>query len=341
MKRPTQVDVAQLAGVSRATVSYVVNGHAAGRISITAETRQRVQTAIDTLGYQPDARGRSLRSGGTGIIGLLIPDLHNPHYWAIAQGVETVAQQAGYQLLLSSTSLEPERELQTLQALSSRRIDGLILLLSFLGQSNQVLTKLAKHHYPVVVLGAEAQALDTVITTYREGTQHLLNHLLGLGHQRIGFIFGVASPDLGKNRLNIYRQTLLEAGLPYHEALVDRCGTTLEDGYQAARRLLAQQPRPTALLAINDLLSIGALRAANELGIQVPTQLSLVSFDDIEMAAYLNPPLTSVRANASDLGCAAAKLVLARLADPQRTFEQVHIPAKIMMRASTGPASVP
>lgn len=336
MKRPTQTDVAKLAGVSRATVSYVVNGNTG--VAISDETRNRVLDAVARLNYAPDVRAQALRSGGSHTVGLLIPDLHNPHYWSIVQGVEDTVREQGYDLLLTSTSLEPEREARTLAALSGRRMDALILTLSFLEQSKAALTHLAANGYPVVTLGNTAFNVDAVVATYRNATAQVMQHLLGQGHARIGFIFGVGSKELATNRMAVYQESLAGAGIALDPALIDYSGIRIEDGYQAALRLLDRPPRPTALLVINDWLAIGALRAVNERGLRVPQDISIASFDDTEMAAYLNPPLTSVRSNGNELGRQAAALVLERIRQPSRPIRRVQIEAALVVRGSTGPA---
>jgi len=336
VKRPTQADVAKLAGVSRATVSYVVNNTAG--IAISPQTRTRVLEAVAQLNYAPDARARSLRSGGSNTIGLLIPDLHNPHYWSIVQVVEDSVREQGYDLLLTSTSLDPEREERTLHALLGRRIDALILLLSFLEQSKATLTQLAANGYPVVTLGNTAFNVDAVVATYRNATAQVMDHLLGLGHRRIGFIFGVGSKELATNRMAVYRESLAAAGIPADPSLIDHSGVRIEDGYRAACRLLDHTPRPTALLVINDWLAIGALRAVGERGLRVPEDISIASFDDTEMAAYLNPPLTSVRSNGHELGHQAADLALERIQQPRRPVRRVQIEAQLVVRQSTGAA---
>ncbi|MBI3957370.1 MAG: LacI family DNA-binding transcriptional regulator [Chloroflexi bacterium] len=323
-----------MAGVSRATVSYVVNGSA--DVSISAETRARVLDAVAHLNYAPDARARSLRSGGSNTVGLLIPDLHNPHYWSIVQGVEDSVREQGYDLLLTSTSLDPEREAQTLAGLSGRRVDALILTLSFLEQSKATLTQLAANGYPVVTLGNTSFNVDAVIATYRNATARMMAHLLGLGHTRIGFIFGVGSKELATNRMAVYQESLAVAGLPVDPSLIDYSGPRIEDGYQAACRLLERTPRPSALLVINDWLAIGALRAVGERGLRVPEDISIASFDDTEMAAYLNPPLTSVRSNGYALGRQAASLAVERIRQPGRPIRRVQIEAELIIRSSTG-----
>lgn len=339
-KRPTQADVARAAGVSRATVSYVVNGLANSQVSISPATYQRVQAAITKLAYHPDARAQSLRSGGaTHTIGLLLPDLHNPFYWKIASGVEQEAQNAGFDLLLFSTSLNAEREEHTLRALSRRQIDGLILNLTFPGRISEALKLLARRHNPVVILGQPIPNLDAVIVNpgYQTYAHELMAHLFALGHRRIGFIYGLVNPEIDAGRLNAYRKALQDFGLPVDETLIDHCGATLADGYRAAHRLLARKPRPTALVSINDLLAIGALRAIDEWGFSVPRDLSLVGFDDIDVAAYLQPPLTTVHYDANAVGREAVKLILARLKDPERSVQMIQIPTRLMLRASTGP----
>lgn len=339
-KRPTQADVARAAGVSRATVSYVVNGLANSQVSISPTTHQRVQAAVTKLGYHPDARAQSLRSGGvTNTIGLLLPDMHNPFYWKIASGVEQEAQNAGFDLLLFSTSLNAEREEHTVRALARRQIDGLILNLTFPSRIDEALKQLARRHNPVVILGKPIPNLDAVAVKpgYQEQAHEIMAHLFALGHRRIGFIYGLVNPEIDAGRLDAYCEALRDFGLPVDETLVDHCGATLADGYRAAQRLLARKPRPTALVSLNDLLAIGALRAINEQGFTVPRDLSIVGFDDIDMAAYLQPPLTTVHYDANAVGHEAVKLILARLKEPERPVQIIQIPTRLMLRASTGP----
>ncbi len=337
-KRPTQADVARLAGVSRATVSYVVNGLADDRLSITEETRQRVLDAIRELGYEPDAMARSLRLGSTRTIGLLLPDMHNPHYWQIASGAEQQAQEEDYDLLLTNTSLDPDKEIRAVNALSRRRIDGLILLLTFPELHTKQVENLTNRHMPVVVLGGVIPRADRVDSGYNESATRMMEHLIQLGHRRVGLVYGVATEMLGHDRLHAYRQVLQDKGIPVREDYIERCGTTPEEGYQATQRLLCCSPRPTAIMVINDLLAIAATRAAADLRLRVPEDFSIASFDDIELAPYTTPPLTTVRVNAEEMGRAAARLLFARLCDPALPPQRVQIPSQLIVRASTGPA---
>jgi LacI family transcriptional regulator len=340
MKRPTQTDVARQAGVSRATVSYVLSGQANGRVPISQETRRRVLEAASQLGYEPDARAQSLRSGATKTIGLLIPDLHNPHFWQIVSGVMDAAHAAGYDLLLSSSDLKREQEENSLKSLSQRRIDGLILLVSFTALTEAQLEEMATRRLPIVMIGCKGLAFDCIGSNYSESGKVVMDHLLGLGHQRIGFIHGVASQRLAQDRLQPYVEGLREVGLPFDEDLIQHCGPSMEEGYNAATRLLSRSPRPTALIAINDLLALGAQRAAADLGLRIPDDLSLVGYDDVFCSSYLTPRLTTVHMDAEAIGNGAVALLLERLQDGERLHQSVELPTRLMIRESTGVAPV-
>ena len=342
-KRPTQQDVARLAGVSRATVSYVLNGQADGKVSISQETRARVQQVMAELGYEPDAGARALRSGSTQTIGLIIPDLRNPHFWQNADGVEQAARAAGYRLLLSSMDLNAQYGEDVFKDLSGRRIDALIVMGAIVDQSptaQEILARSLQRGLPIVELSDRPQQdprVDCVLADYRAATTAAMAHLLELGHLRIGLVFG-APLEMGVDRLTPYRTSLAAAGLPVAPELIVDCGPTIEDGYQAARQLLALPERPTAILAINDLLAIGVLRAAGDVGLLVPADLSVVGFDDIDAARYLTPRLTTASKDAVRLRREAVWLALQRIQNPALPRQVVNMPTQFVVRESTGPA---
>lgn len=337
------MDVARLAGVSRATVSYVLNGQANGRVP--DETQQRVLDAIAELGYEPDARAQALRSGDTHTIGLIVPDIRNPHFWEHAEGVTQEARASGYHLLLSDTALDSEYARDIFKDLSRRRIDGLIIMGGFIDQSEEaknILTMLLKRRLPIVELidhDVDYQ-VDFVGSDYRAATAEVMSYLLSLQHRRIGMIYGVATPELATDRLQPYEDMLQAAGLPVAQELIARCGPTIEEGYRAALRLLNIPERPTAVIAINDLLAVGVLRAASDLGLNVPLDLSVVGYDDIHVADYLVPRLTTVSKNAVRVGREAVRQLLARIADPDLPYQKLSIPPRLIIRESTGPAPV-
>lgn len=339
MKRPTQADVAREAGVSRATVSYVLNGQADGRIPISEDTRQRVLEAIQVLGYEPDARAQALRSGSTKTIGVIIPDLRNPHFVEYATGIEQEAHSAGYHILLTSIAFDVEYGVDIFKGLASRRIDGLILVSSFIAiseEAQKTLNQLRERRFPMVELNDQYN-VDNVVCNYREATKEAMAHLFSLRHRRIGMIYGVEAPETADDRLTPYQETLMAADL-FDPQLIAECGPTIEDGYRAALKLLQPPSRPTALIAINDLLSIGVLRAAADLGLGVPKDVSLVSYDDIPMAKYLVPRLTTVSKDALRLGRDAFQLLHERIQNPERPRQKQVEPARFIIRESTGPA---
>ncbi len=329
-----------MAGVSRATVSYVLNDQVDQRIPISPQTRQRVMEAIAELEYEPDARAQSLRRGATRTIGVLVPLYENPFFWQILRGISMEAETVGYSLLLSQSSLTLEQERHSLRELTRQRVDGLVLVIGFKMLPAPILKELRKASRPVVQLTNAESEFDYVIDGYSEGTRALMKHLLELGHRKIGFVYGVHHAAQGYDRLYPYRQMLAEAGLPADDRYVQQCGAELTDGYQAARDLLSRTDRPTALLAINDLLAIATLRAAVDLGLRVPQDVSVASFDDIPFASYTTPRLTTVSGQPEQDGRSAVRLLLKRLNEPDRPHEAVKSVWKLNIRESTGPAPV-
>jgi LacI family transcriptional regulator len=338
-KRPTQADVAKRAGVSRATVSYVLNKRADGRIPITEETRERVLEAARALGYAPHALARSLRSGLTHTIGLLIPDTNNPHYMDILSGVEAEVVAQDYYLVLISATLDPERERHCLRSLFQQRLDGLILAPTFPDLLEDEIEELLDHTSPVVFVTPYPDA-DCAYADMRGGAEAMMDHLIALGHRRIGFVHGVARNGLSGARVVVYREKSHLPGSVPDERLIVHCGHTIQDGYQAARQLLAVDAPPTAIWTVNDLLAIGALRAIRERGLRVPEDISLAGFDDIAFAAQLYPPLTTVDIHGMELGRRAARLLFRRIEDPALEPIQEMLDTELVVRASTAPPPV-
>ena len=344
-KRPTQNDVARLAGVSRGTVSFVINGLADdGKVAISPETSARVWQAVEELGYEPDAGARALRSGSSQTIGLIMPDLRHPHFWENAEGVEQEARAAGYRLLFSSMELSDQYGEDLFKDLAGRRIDALLLMGSLLDQSAQaqaILARSLKRGLPIVELNDRPMVqhqVDSVVANYRMAAADAMRHLLASGHRRIGLIYGVAQHKMGLDRLEPYQECLRAAGLSVDERLVAHCGPHIEDGYRAALHLLALDERPTALVAINDLLAVGALCAAGDCGLHAPADLSIVGFDNIELSNYLAPRLTTASRDAVRMGREAVRLALARLQDAGAPRRVVEIPSQLLIRESSGPA---
>lgn len=337
MKRPTQKDVAERAGVSRSTVSYVLNDQAELKIPISDDTRQRVLDAIIELGYEPDARAQSLRRGTTNIVGVILPVIQNPFFWQTLSGISSALQEAGYSLHLSHPPTDSQQEATAIRELIRQRVDGLILLAAVKYVLPGLTDYLREAGRPVVEITAIKAEFDHVIHGYAGGTRALMAHLLELGHRKIGFIYGVAQDVQGFDRLFTYRQVLQEAGLSGNERFEVHCGDQLEDAYQAAYALLNQPDRPTALLVINDMLAIAVMRAASDLGLSIPGDLSVAGFDDIPFSSYTMPRLTTVSGAAEESGYDAVRLLLRRFAEPDLPQQVTMAKVELIIRESTGP----
>jgi LacI family transcriptional regulator len=333
-KRPTQADVAKLAGVSRATVSYVLNDRMDGRIPITDQTREKVLDAAKALGYEPNALARSLKAGASFMIGVLLPAVHNPHYWDILDGVSEVVSDQDYHISLSIANLDLERERWCLRSLLEQRFDGLILLPSFTDVLIDEVKALSKRSSPAVFI-SPIEGADWVFTDIRGGAEALMAHLLSLGHQRIGFINGAARPQLSQTREDVYREKIRAAGLPLDEALIRHCGHRMENGYIQTRVLLDLPDPPTAIWTINDILAVSAMRAIHERGLRIPDDIALAGFDDIVFARQLYPPLTTVHMPAVEMGRQAGEMLFKRIDDPQCEPMQTILDTELVIRQST------
>jgi LacI family transcriptional regulator len=337
MKRPTQKDVALRAGVSRATVSFVLNDRAGLKVPISAETRQRVLSAMAELGYEPDARAQSLRRGNTKTVGVILPVIHNPFFWQILSGISDALWEAGYGLHLSRSPLNAQQAANAIRELTRQRVDGFILLAAARYLLPDHTDYLRKAGRPIVEITAAQTEFDRVVHGYSSGTRALMAHLLGLGHRRIGFIYGVSQEVQGFDRLLTYRQVLQEAGLSESESFEMHCNDSLADAYQATHSLLNRPNRPTALLVINDMLAIAVMRAAGDLGLAIPGDLSVAGFDDIPFSNYTLPRLTTVSGKAEESGRDAVRLLLRRFAEPDLPQQVTTSEAQLIVRESTGP----
>ena len=338
MKRPTQKDVARRAGVSRSTVSYVLNGHNELKIPISEETRQRVLDAIAELGYAPDARAQSLRSGNTNVIGVIIPVIENPFFWQILTGISDALREASYSLHLFHNPQDSQQGTYTVRELSRQRVDGFILLAAVKYLLPMLTDHLREAGQPIVEISASEAEFDHVIHSYSSGTRALMAHLLELGHRQIGFIYGVTQEVQGQDRLLAYRQVLQETGLAESSRYEMHCGDQLADAYQAAYTLLNRPDRPTALLVINDMLAFAVMRAASDLGLTIPGDLSVAGFDDISFSSYTLPRLTTVSGTAEKSGRDAVRLLLRRITDPDLPRQVTSAEGQLIVRESTGPA---
>lgn len=335
VKSPTQADVANLAGVSRSTVSIVLNHRSDRAISITDETRRKVWDAAHKLGYEPNAIARGLRSGQSYNIGALIPNLYNLHYLEILDGIEQTLANQRYHLTLVVTNFDPERERRCFQMLFQQQLDGLILMPTFWDKLPEDMDVLAERGSPAVFLPAEEGGIDWVNSDISGGSEKLMDHLLSKGHQRIGFVNGVARRELTATRYKVYCEKIETAGIKYDASLVQDCGPTMQDGYAATCVLLDLTNPPTAIWTINDVLAVGALRAVHERGLRIPDDVALAGCDDTSIAVQLFPPLTTVHIPSTAIGVRAAEILLKRIQNPDCEPMRETFQTELIVRQST------
>lgn len=326
-------DVALQAGVSVTTVSHVVNG--TRFVSDTA--RQRVETAVRELGYVPSAVARSLKHNTTRTFGMVIPNNSNPYFAEIIRGVEDRCFAAGYNVILCNSNDDPERQAAYLRVLAEKRIDGLVFVAT--GSDAVVRATLGGLNMPLVLLDREVSGIsgDLVEVNHVLGSQMATRHLLELGHPRIACISGPPGLSPSSQRRAGWKQALEETGVERRESDLARGDFTARGGYLAMQVLLKRRPRPTAVFVCNDLMAFGALAAAREAGVALPQQLSIVGFDDIDLAAFSAPPLTTVAQPKQQIGTVAAELLLDRVSNGRSDNRQMILDPELRIRASTAP----
>ncbi len=335
-RRPTQADVARAAGVSQTVVSLVLNGSL--HVSIADATRERVLAAADDLGYVMDGAARSLRTGKSLQVAILIPDITNPFYPAFERGIQDIADDRGYDLVVYNTDGLRPKELRTLRSVQRARVDGVIATPFQLTVAD--FAPLLHQGVPVVVFGELTSepvtpVLDSIYVDDHAAAGEMVAYLIDRGYRPIGMVAGSGDVLRREGRVRAYRRLLTERGLP-QEAMLARGGDPTEaGGYAAMRELLARAPLPRAVFAANDMMALGALVAIREAGLRVPDDIALAGFDDITVARLANPPLTTVAQFPERLGRRAAEMLFERL-DGTVLGEgrRVEMPYELVVRAS-------
>jgi LacI family transcriptional regulator len=331
----TMNDVARAANVSIATVSHVINGTR----FVSAERVDRVNAAMQELGYTPDATARSLRVGRTDTIGLVIPDNSNPFFAALARGIEEAGFEAGYTTILANSNERPDREHRYVSTLVSKRVDGLILSPSR-GDHGTLSRLLQNARIPVVVVDRDAALpnADVVVYDNAGGSYEAARHLIELGHTSIGCVAGPADATTATDRVHGFRRALADAGLPLSDHAVVEADFHFSGGREATARLLATGDRFTALFAANDLMAAGAIRELADRGIAVPRDVSVIGYDDAPLAEMLSPALTTMRQSLDEMAHMAVSLLLSRMSGSDGTPPSRHVlPTSLVVRESTAP----
>ncbi|WP_159881265.1 LacI family DNA-binding transcriptional regulator [Paenibacillus puerhi] len=337
--KATIYDVAREAGVSIAAVSQVINGK--GKIS--EERRQEIFLVMERLNYKPSLIAAALTGKKTYTLGLLVPDISNPFFAEIAHAVEDQADSLGYSVVICSTHNEDDRLERYLTLLQQKSVDGIIIGTGM--DHAELLDPLLEKSIPIVSIARETTSphVQTVLVGDRLGGQLAGRHLLALGHTRIGIIAEQLKVSSSRERIGGFREALAGSGLELPDARVKASGSDLlRDGKRKALELLqpqSQPERPTALFCCNDLLAIGALQAAKELGLRVPEDVSIVGFDNTILASVTDPPLTTVAQPIEAMGKLAVEVLVGKLNSTSAGPARSVLEPELIIRGSTAAVS--
>ncbi len=330
-RKPTMSDVARLAGVGTMTVSRVLSG----TVRVSAETTQRVQTAIQQLNYRPNVLARAFRGQRSHSIGLIIPYLYDPFFASCAHAVTTVAREHGYSVIITTSNEDPETEYAEVDEMLQRHVDGLLVIPSRVRNSR--LTRALFGKTPVVAFDRPVSdpTIDTVLVQNAVGSRRVVEHLIEHGHRHITYLALSRSLFTINTRFLGYRRAMQDAGL--ESSAVFDC-TSEEIVEQTLKAKLALDTRPTAVVTSNTLVTRYVLGAISRLGLRIPTDLAFAGFDDFDLAEFTSPPLTVVRQPAQEMGRVAANLLFDRIArgETPATGNRIVLPVEIVLRRSCG-----
>jgi len=327
--------VAKRAGVSTATVSRTINNHQ----QVRPGTARRVWRAIEELKYFPNTQARSLVSGRSRMVGLIVSDITNPFFPELVKGFEDAASRHGYEVLLSNTEYDSTRMATGVRRMLERKVDAVAIMTSEMDGS--LTQQLAHRDIPMVFLdvGKVDKHVSNIRIDYALGISQAVGHLLELGHRRIAFISGPGDLKSARIRRLAFLKAMKERGVSGDESSVETGNHRIDGGFNAMNRILDGGWRPTAVLCSNDLTAIGGLRAIRRHGLRVPDDISVVGFDDIALAEFTEPPLTTVRLPRRELAGKAFEALLASLGDTSRMGVEYSIAPELVVRESTAKAS--
>jgi len=330
----TMKQIAEHAQVSLGTVSHVVNG----TVPVKKQLRQRVLRSIRVLKYQPSQLARGLRRKSTNMLGMVIPDITNPFFPAVVRGVEDVAFKEGYRLVLCNTDNDAAKEKAHLEQLRSYHPAGLLVIPAVESTPSAELRAASERNPLVCIDRCPANWKgDAVLAANEDGAFQATSYLLRTGHTQLAAIAGPSHLTNAVERLAGFRRALLQHGLTLAPRYIQEGHFDRDSGYRSAMRLLGMQPRPTAIFASNDLMALGALLAARELGLRCPKDVSIVGFDNLDFVMLTDPPLTTVSQPGYKLGVTAAQLVIERIRGKKGPGQKIVLPTVLEIRASVTP----
>ncbi len=324
-------EVARLAKVSTATVSRTINGSA----KVTPETKERVQRAIEQLKFYPNTWARALGSGRSSLYGLIISDITNPFFPELVKSFEDIAVQNGQEVLVANTNYDPVRMEQCVTRMLQRKVDGVAIMTSEM--DGQLIREFHSREIPLVFLdtGAAQKLTSNIVVDYAAGVDAAVEHIVNLGHTEIAFISGPMKLRSARVRQEAFAGCLERKGIG--AGLMEEGNHQVDGGHDAMARLLSGKTRPTAVLASNDMTAIGALGAIHERGLRVPEDISIVGFDDIQISAFTQPALTTVRLSRDEIARVAFRALYSMRQEGGKGAEYGVRPS-LVVRKSTGPA---
>ncbi len=327
-------DVAKRARVSIATVSRVVN-----RISsVDEELARRVWKAVDEVGYVPNTQARALVSGRSHILGLIVSDITNPFFPEIVKEFENLAVAQGYEVMIGSTNYDSRRTESLIRRMLQRSVDG-VAVMTF-GIEEQLVEQLVQHQFPLVFVdaGPELTNIRVLKVNYGDGIREAVQHLAALGHRQIAFISGPLRMRTAVTRRDAFRKSMAELGLEAPTSAIVEGDHTMEGGKTAMEQLMGLSELPTAVICSNDLTAIGVLHAMDQTTHKIPKDISVVGFDDIHLAQFMLPPLTTVQMSCKELATAAVEALRAGIEPdhPKAGQKEWIIPTRLVVRRSTG-----
>ena len=328
----TVTDVAKRAGVSVSTAARVLSGHGYA----SDRTRRIVMKAAKELGYVPNQVARSLRTRQTRMIGLLIGDVENYFYSAIAKNVESVAKGAGYHVVLCNSDDNPENEREYLKLLEAMRVDALILTPT--STNRRYLSRLMEKDVVIVQMDRRVEGLpaDAIVVDNEAGAADAVGCLIDAGHTQIGILTGELDLATASQRLAGYERALGEHGIPVQQGLVRTGSFHRDHAVEDAMELIRARPMPTAIFAANNILAEATVLALDQLNLHIPRDVSVVAFDDVQWMSMTEPPLTTVRQPVADMARTAAELALRRLREGQGQPSSMVFGTELIRRASVG-----
>lgn len=327
----TMKDIARLAGVSTSTVSHVINKTR----FVSDEIAERVNRAAQELNYAPSALARSLKMNRTKTIGMLVTTSTNPFFGEVVKGVERSCYHQGYNLILCNTEGDPERMHASINTLLQKRVDGVILMCpTLIGQRIDMFERYPD--IPVVVMdwGPMLFAADKIQDNSFQGGYMATRHLIECGHKQIGCITGPLIGQQAQQRYEGYKRAVLEAGLIINPDWIVESDFECEGGYAAFNTMQKRGPLPSAIFVSNDMMAMGVINAASEHGVMIPQDVSLIGYDDIHIAKFMTPPLTTIHQPKYRLGKAAVETLLDKLAHQDRTPKAVQLEPELVVRSS-------